>query len=153
MNVRDAESGFLEFLRDRGEHLALLTPETGPAALIAFYREVRAHGCRFEDDQDSLLFQWGRRRRGDDTVFVYDLTRQFISGDGGDGDIWQLSLTFEVPIEAAADTLQTLAAGDLWCASLDEVEAFARFVRGHASTGALRSRGDPHACLTFDCAG
>lgn len=153
MNVRDAESGFLEFLQRRGEHLSQLTPATGPDAMIAFYREVRARGCRFEDDQDSLLFQWGRHRRGDDTVFVHDLTRQFITGDGGDGDIWQLSLTFELPLEAAADTLQTLAAGDLWCASLDEVEAFAQFVRSHASTEALRSRGEPHARLIFDCAG
>ena len=153
MNVRDAETAFLEFLRDRGEHLSRLTPATGPAAMLAFFGEVRAKGCRFEDDQDSLLFQWGRRRRGDETVFVYDLTRQFIAGDGEDGDIWQLSLAFEVPVATAPAALRDLVAGDRWCASLDELAAFTRFLEDHPATEAFQNGVDAPAMLTFDCAG
>ena len=52
--------------------------------------------------------------------FEFDITRQLILGTGENEDIFQLSLTFKFQPTMALPA--SLAAGNHWCRSLEEVE-------------------------------
>ena len=150
MNPQRAKAEFLKFLENRGESVEHLLPTAAVEAMIAFYREVRADGCDLAEDKDMLLFQWHAYESHTGAPFVYDITRQFIFGEGEDDDIWQLHLTFEFE---ATEQLVAVGDGNRWCQSPDELGAFEELVRTHAATIAVGRRSDSRAKLSYGCAG
>lgn len=119
--------------------------------MLAFYGEVRADGVDLTNDGDMVLYQWGVYSGGGRADrFEWDLTRQFIVGEGDDEDIWQLSLTF---FFAATPALAAVAAGNHWCPSPDKRSELRAFILSSpAYTAACRERA-LRVKLRYDCAG
>lgn len=92
----------------------------GATAMGKFYEGTRVKGCRFEDDADMLLVQWGF---DDDQPFL-SFTRQIIPPQTKD-EIWQLTLDFRYP---PSKSLKGLRSGNRRFRSLHEMDAYSRFV-------------------------
>ena len=150
MNSADAKDQFVAQLARTGQPLSKLCPAAGIAAMISFYRNVRAEDCEIQSDGDMLLFQWVTYDLGGGEHFEFDINRQFIGASGEDDEIWQLSLTFKFPPE---ELLRGLADGNLWCHGLDELNAFETFVVAAPAYNAVAARIDAPPKLDFECAG
>jgi hypothetical protein len=87
-----------------------------------FYKEVRVKGCRFEDDADMLLAEWGVAT---DTEFRLAYTRQIMPPrPDGESEIWQLTVDTRYPL---SDKLKRIKSGSRWFRSLrqlDDLNAF-----------------------------
>jgi hypothetical protein len=124
-----ALEAFRAFLAGRALNEASLSVRDGFDAMLDFYVEERASGCRFDEDGDMLLFQWGtyltlRPDGSMDEASNLNLTRQLILEGGEDDDIWQLALNFEFnPTE-----FRDLKSGNKWCRSLEELPQFREYV-------------------------
>ena len=59
MKPEVAAAEFEKFLALRALESSRLTAEQVLSAMLAFYRDERAEGCRFERDADMLLYDWG----------------------------------------------------------------------------------------------
>ncbi len=92
----------------------------GATALMDFYEKTRVRGCRFEDDADMLLIEWGFDRR---EPFLC-LTRQVIP-PGARDEIWQLSVDYRYE---PSDAPKNLTTANRLCHSLKELETFMRFI-------------------------
>jgi len=128
MKPQDAEKEFRAFLLRRGTSLERLDAVVGLDAMVAFYREVRGQGLRFEHDEDMLLFQWGCYEQSDGVAFDLDMTRQLIFDEPEEGSIWQLHLSFYFD---PTDELRALGSGNRWCQSLDALPEFENFITRH----------------------
>jgi hypothetical protein len=150
MRPEDAESEFRAFLVKRGATLERLRAGDGLDAMLAFYREIRGNGLRFDHDEDMLLFQWGVYPHDDGSAFVYNITRQLIFDGFEDENMWQLSLSFYF---SAIEPLSALGSGDQWCQSLDELSEFVSFAQNHPATLAVGARIDGRGELTYRSVG
>ncbi len=150
MIAREARSTFEDFLERRLVALHEVTPRVAFEAMIAFFRDLPASDCDPAADGDMLLFQWGTRDWGRGRFFECDITRQFITGDGEDHEIWQLSLTIKFH---PTDELSALRSGDRWCHSCDEIAEFTAFVLGSPAFRAVADSRDGKAELDYFCAG
>lgn len=128
MKPQNAEKEFRAFLLRRGTSLERLDALVGLNTMVAFYREVRGQGLRFERDEDMLLFQWGCYERNDGVAFDFDITRQLIFDEPEEGSIWQLSLSFHFD---PTDDLRALGDSNRWCESLDALPSFEEFLTDH----------------------
>src|SRR5258708_2339438 len=126
MKPEKAEVEFEKVLSQRALERTRLTAEQGVAAMLAFYGNERAEGCRFDSDADMLLYEWGTYDWGQGEFFDLSITRQLIHDSSGeDEDIWQLRLTFKFnPTEA----LRALRRADRWCHDLPDLEELERFL-------------------------
>lgn len=117
-----------------GANLVLdqLSIEQGATLMIDFYHHKRFSECAIDDDGDMLLFQWGTYDWGEGRFFEFDLTRQFMMGDGDDEDIWQLSLNFKF---SPNETLTNIVSGNKWCddPSRRTLEPFDKYIRDSAA--------------------
>lgn len=147
MKPPEAEKAFRDFLHQRGGSLEGLEASVGLSAMLAFYREVRGDGLRFDRDEDMLLFQWGCYERNDGVAFVLDITRQLIFDEPEEGSIWQLhlSLCFD-----PTEDLRALGNSDRWCESLDALPSFERFLAGHAAVALVANRAPKSTHLYYD---
>ncbi len=151
MEVHTALDAFEAFLLVRQLRTAGLTPAEGVAAMLDFYRDVRADGCDLAGDGDMLLFQWGTYCWGDgDEGFELDITRQFIVKGGPSDVVWHLSLTFSF---APPAELRALGAGSRWCRTVITVEDFSVLVGQSSPYTAASARVDGMARLDFERAG
>jgi hypothetical protein len=128
MKPQNAEKEFRAFLLRRATSLEGLDALVGIDSMVAFYREVRGEGLRFERDEDMLLFQWGCYERNDGVAFDFNMTRQLIIDEPEEGTIWQLSLSFHFD---PTDELRALEDGNRWCESLDALPSFEEFLTDH----------------------
>jgi hypothetical protein len=139
MKIENAAAELEKHLAQRGEVESALTPSTAIASMTAFYRDVRAEECDLETDGDMLLFQWGTYDSGHGPRFELDITRQFIVGGEDDDAIKQLHVTFRFKPD---EFLLSLAAGDRWCRTPQELADFTSFIEGHPAYHAVGSRTD-----------
>lgn len=146
MTSTDARSMFERLLAARHLDLAMLSVEDGVAAMLAFYRTTRADDCDLDADGDMLLFQWGPTTVDGAPARVLDITRQFIRDGGEDEGIWQLSLQFVVAPRPDA-------AGDRWCDTPAQLDAFTAFVTTSAAYQAATLAPPQRTTLRFECAG
>ena len=137
MKPQDAETEFRAFLLRRDTSLERLDALAGLDAMVAFYREVRGRGLRFEHDEDMLLFQWGCYERDNGVAFDFDITRQLIFGEPEEGSIWQLSLAFHFD---PTDDLRALGNSNRWCESLDALPSFEGFLTDHPAVALIANR-------------
>jgi hypothetical protein len=86
-----------------------------------FYEETRVDGCRFEDDADMLLVQWGPTSACE---YSFSYTRQIIPPGHDHHEIWQLTLRHYYPI---SDKLKKHKAGSRWFRSLRDLPKFNDF--------------------------
>lgn len=140
MNAETAKREFEDCLKKSGAQLATLTPANGIQRMLEFYRNVRADNCRFDEDGDILLFQWGTFDWGKGPWFEFDITRQFIVTDSQNDDdsvLTQLSLTFYFPPEE----FNGIKSDNRWC---ENPNALADFESLIVSTNAYRAVTDKH---------
>ncbi len=145
--VANARDAFRAFLTVEGLSLQTMTLAQGVAASVAFYRVQRFDDAEFEGDGDMLLLQWGPRS-WEGERFTVDMTRQLMSGDGEDDNLFQLHLVF---FYAPPVAIPMSDSG--WCAGVESLPAFEEFLRG---SPVLREFGDKvplSVGLTYDCAG
>ena len=151
MKSAQAQREFERHLSKRGLEISRLTPGAGLDAMLSFYRDVRTDDADPEGQGDMLLYQWGAYNwGGQGKRFELDITRQLVTGEGEDDDIWQLHLTFR--FEPTAE-LQALGAGNRWCQSPDELDEFTRFVVAHPAKVAVENRSDASVELLYEQAG
>jgi hypothetical protein len=151
MKPETAETEFEKVLAQRALDRTRLTAEQGVPAMLAFYRDERADGCRFEDDADMLLYEWGTYNWGRGEFFELSITRQLIhDGSGEDEDIWQLGLTFKF---SPTHPLRALGRGNRWCHDLGELEEFERFLRASEAFQAVAAVVPTAVELRYECAG
>jgi hypothetical protein len=146
MKPQNAEKEFRAFLLRRGTSLERLDPLVGLNAMVAFYREVRGQGLRFEHDEDMLLFQWGCYERNNGVAFDFDITRQLIFDEPEEGSIWQLSLAFHFD---PTDDLRALGNSNRWCESLDALPSFEGFLTDHPAVALIANRAPRSRHLYF----
>jgi hypothetical protein len=136
MKPDDAQNELETRIHQTGEVLCALTLEKGIRLMLDFYRDVRAEGCSLEDEGDMLLYQWGTFDWGEGRRFQCNITRQFMEPDEEEDDaISQLSFTFYYP---ASEFHDSLADGNQWCASPDELPEFEEFITGSAAFKAVK---------------
>ena len=127
MKPKDALKELENRIRKAGTNLDALTLSQGIGFMFDFYRDVRASGCRINDDGDMLLYQWGSYDFDGPRSFSCDITRQFIHTGffgGGDG-MSQLSLTFHFTPTSETDALKS---GNKWCETPELIQAFEDFL-------------------------
>lgn len=130
-----AKTRFLERLGAAGLSLDTLTPAAGVEAMLAYYLEEPAAGCRYEADGDMLLFQWGTYTGyGRDRAFEVSITRQLNPDDDEEDEMRQLRLTFRYA-PAAGETAGRGASK--WCASPSDLAAFRRYVAASRAMAAV----------------
>ncbi len=147
MKPENAKEEFESYLKIRELNSNRLTPVTGVEAMLSFYRDVRADGCDFNEGEDMLLFQWGTYNWGKGAHFEFNLTRQFITGESEDDDIWQLLFTFKF---APDKELRELGHGNKWCNNIQELTGFTEFIQSSGSYLKVEMRFDADVELHFE---
>ena len=149
MKQRSVKSTLLNRIRNAGKSLDTLTPGEGIILMLAFYAEETVARLSNEGG-DMLLYQWGVYDWGEGESFEFDITRQFIFGDGEDEDIFQLSLTFRFE---PTTKLTNLSSGNRWCSSHEELDDFRDFILRSAPFIELNDKLASSVRLEYDCAG
>lgn len=118
------------------EAMLELSPElrASPDALfpvvLELYRRERIDRAAMDEDGDMLLFQWGVVDWGDGRRFEIDLSRQAIvpedDDEEEDPEVRQLRCTFRY----APEPFEELLAGNRWCQTPEDLDAFRAFVLG-----------------------
>jgi hypothetical protein len=128
-------------LEEVQQRMASLPPQVreSPArlfeAVLRLYETDRIDGTSVAEDGDMLLFQWGSYDWGNGRLFELDLTRQAVPSGEEDPPILQLGCTYRYDPEP----FEGVEAGNRWCSSPAEVDAFRSFVLG---SDALRRAAD-----------
>ena len=146
------KEAFIDRLRQGGLELSSLSPTDGITAMLDFYASERAEGCPLETDSDMLLYQYGTYGGygGEAKSFEFDITRQFIMGEGEDDDIWQLSLTYKF---APSEPLEEAGSKSLWCDSPAGLPGFREFIVSSPAYAAVRETSGAKATLEYGSAG
>ena len=98
-----------------------------------------------------LLFQYGIHNWGEGEFLEVDLSRQLILDDSGhDESVWQLSMTFKF---LPRDELRSLGAGQKWCESPSELQAFDMYIQSSLAFQIVRDQSAEKVALNFECAG
>jgi hypothetical protein len=150
MLAKDAKAEFEGLLRARRTSLSSLSPRQAFDCMTSFFRDARVQDCDAEMDCDMLLLQWGTYDWGRGARFEFDVTRQMIPSGGDDDDVWQLHLTVRFEPD---DDLRSLGAGNRWCHSVDQLEAFVDFVVGSEPFLSVADRAGGKVALDYELAG
>lgn len=147
MRSDEAKDRFEELLsqRENGTH-----PEDIVSCMLDFYRDERVTDCRIEDDGDMLLYQWGTYDWGQGRWFDLNITRQFIPTDDEDEGVFQLSVSAKYSPSAELDSL---ASGNQWCGSPDELSQFEDFLGRSAAMKNLSGRSCDKLEIEYNQAG
>jgi hypothetical protein len=151
MNPRHLDAEFLAFAEAARVDLQKATVPTGLECMLRFYAQLRADGCKLDEDGDMLLFQWGVYDWGTGPMFEIDLTRQVILPDEVDDDaIWQLHLTY---LYSPSSKLSGFGEGNLWCHAPADLTDFEAFVRASPAVAAVGGITPDEVAVRFDPAG
>jgi hypothetical protein len=146
MKPKQSQKALTKRIESAGKALKSLTAAEGVGAMLVFYAEERAEGCRLDEDGDMLLFQWGTYDFGrSGETFQLDITRQFILPRRDEP--YQLSLTFHFP---ATPKLARLKSGSRWCESPDELEGFRKWVLASPAYRAVAEEAAKKVELDFE---
>jgi hypothetical protein len=97
-----------------GSYWRKLKPEEASTHMQMFYEETRVRGCRFEDEADMLLLEWGSTANTD---YALSYTRQLMPPQpDGESSIWQLRLELRFPLTVE---LRRQKSGSRWFESLN----------------------------------
>ncbi|WP_328399888.1 hypothetical protein [Nocardia sp. NBC_00403] len=149
MRALDLENAFLRYLGSNGRTLDNLDAATAIGSMTMFYAHHRVTDVDIDNDGDMLFFQWGTYG-SEQQEFVYDITRQVITGSGDDDSIRQLSLTLHYPTTA---TSHSLGNGSRWCPHPEQTETFLALIAHHPATTHVSSAHPYRTQVTFDHAG
>ena len=105
--------------------------------MLEFYGDERVSDCELDEDGDMLLYEWGTYDWGAGHWFNCQITRQFIPRDGGDEDIFQLTVTAKYTPSSQTDAL---GSGNKWCGSPSELATFTDCVLQSKSLRSLRGK-------------
>jgi hypothetical protein len=141
---------FRDLLKERALSAQRMIGADALAIMSEFYASERAEGCDTAAQGDMLLYQWGVYDWGHGPSFQFDITRQFILGDGEDHEIFQLQFTLHYPVSEEAKALRS---GNRWCKSPAELEEFQAFIRQSAAFGFAAQRMSDKVEIAYDCAG
>ena len=127
--------------------LAVIGPAAAIDIMIQWYETVRAvDAAPSDEDGDGLLFQWGTDEQP--PTFRYTLTRQLISRQDGEQDIWQLSLTLHY--EASTESRNLPGDRAIWCFTTAAIPAWRAAIRASAASTFVADRLPIRATLSFE---
>jgi hypothetical protein len=139
-------------LKRQGLDSKKLTARNVMETMLAFYTNQRAEGCDVTQYGDMLLYQWGIYDwdRGGPKFFLFDITRQFVLGEGEDDDTFQLMFTLHYPVTLE---VQSIKAGNRWCHSPQQISEFETFIRNSEPYIYAAERLSEKVSIEYDCAG
>ena len=150
MKTSGIKKEFLKRIKATGHSLDSLPLSQGIESMLRFYQDQRIDGCDMEEDGDMLLFQWGCNDWGEGEFFEVEIARQSMNQEGDDDSIRQLRLTYKFEPDA---TLRKIKDGNKWCESLDDVEAFRKFIHASKAFQAATKLTATEIALEFAAAG
>jgi hypothetical protein len=123
---------------------------------LKFYRDERATDCSIENDGDMLLVQWGPTPENweidalDESLFGFELTRQFIKPGFWEDAMFQLRFTYCYEMDEA---LKEITSRNKWCREPDRksLAEFASFIKSSEAYAAVVKRTPVRVSLVFDC--
>jgi hypothetical protein len=132
-----------------GVDLDALDADSAVELMIGFFEAEPATDVdpKGGDESDALLFQWGVDDAGDDSTFVYDLTRRFCLDDGGALRVRQLSLTLHYK---ARKRTRAVGEGYAWAWGRAEVPELRKRIWTAPATALVRGRRPIRVELSFD---
>jgi hypothetical protein len=160
MNVDNAKDEFLRYLGTgivRRSLEAPSTPRKALAAMVAYYRDVRADGCSLEERGDMLQVEWGLYRHRPCLVrganFRFGIIRQLIADPGGEGNIYQLFLRMNFPPEdqlASFSKMTSEQKSNRWCRHPADIPRFESFVAQEGAFLAVADREPPEIWFDYN---
>ena len=151
MKPSDSLKAFRALLKKHALPEQRLTGAEALSMMVEFFAAERAVGCDpTQQQRDMLLYQWGVFDWGDGPSFQFDITRQFIVGEGEDDEISQLRFTLHYPV---SDEVKALGSGDRWCQSLTQLDDFQNFIRNSTAYRFSAHRRSDRIEIDYNCAG
>jgi hypothetical protein len=142
----DPKQVLQEFRKSLGKPNVWRTVTPGDAAtyMQMFYEETRVQGCRFEDEADMLLVEWGPVNKSE---YALAYTRQLMPlSPKDDVDVWQLRLELRFPM---TDQLGTIKGGSRWFESLKKIDKFVKLTLAERPFSILADTEPSKALLTY----
>jgi len=122
-----------------------IRPEEASTHMQMFYEETRVRGCRFEDEADMLLVEWGPSTK---TEYALAYTRQLMPPrPDGESDVWQLRLELRFPL---TKELQKQKKGSRWFESLKQLDRFVEFTLTKPPFSTLGEATPSRVLLTYE---
>lgn len=149
MKPASAKARFLRILQEKQLRLSSLSPASGIALMLSFFRDERADGCAIEEDRDKLMYQWdqwGSYDWGRGDFFELKITREFIDGSAEKEAGQRLSLTFKFK---PTRSLRDLGNGRRWCYCPAEIEEFRSFIESSPPFKTVADTKPAKVTLTF----
>jgi hypothetical protein len=121
-----------------------ITPEEASTYMQMFYEETRVRGCRFEDEADMLLVEWGPANK---TEYALAYIRQLMPPSlNGATDVWQLRLELRFPM---TEELRKIKGGSRWFESLKKIDKFTKLTLAERPFSILAETKPAKALLTY----
>jgi hypothetical protein len=142
----DPKKVLQEFRKSLGKPNVWRTVTPGDAAtyMQMFYEETRVRGCRFEDEADMLLVEWGAVNRSE---YALAYTRQLMPPNpNGGADVWQLRLELRFPM---TEQLRKIKDGSRWFESLKQTEKYNKLTLAQRPFSILADTEPSKAFLTY----
>ena len=121
-----------------------VTPGDASTYMQMFYEETRVRGCRFEDEADMLLVEWGAVNKSE---YALAYTRQLMPPNpNGDADVWQLRLELRFPM---TEQLRKIKDGSRWFESLKKIDKYNKLTLADRPFSILADTEPSKALLTY----
>ena len=142
----DPKKVLQEFCKSLGKpnRWRTLTPEDAATHMQMFYEETRVRGCRFEDEADMLLVEWGPANKSE---YALAYTRQLMPPSPKGGvDVRQLRLELRFP---TTEQLRKIKGGSRWFESLKKIDKFIKLTLAERPFSILGETKPSKALLTY----
>jgi hypothetical protein len=135
LNPECSVSAFRSFAVGSHVHADEINAEEAVRLMLAFYKHVHAPEGLLEDDGDVLQVEWGMYDCGETELFHFEMSREFTeAGKPEDNGVSRFTLGLHY---RPTFTLRSLAAGNRWCWSPAEIDAFMNEIRLSEVYGAV----------------
>lgn len=127
LNPECSVSAFRSFAVASHVHADEINAEEAVRLMLAFYGHVLAPEGLLEEDGDILQVEWGMYDCGETELFHFEISRQFTeTGKPEENGVSRFTLGLHYK---PTFTLRALTAGNHWCWSRSDIDAFKSKIR------------------------
>jgi hypothetical protein len=127
LNPECSVPAFRSFAVGSHVHADEINAEEAVRLMLAFYEHVHAPEGLLAEDGDVLQVEWGMYDCGETELFHFELSREFTeAGKADENRVSRFTLGLHY---RPTFTLRALAAGNRWCWSPADIEAFKSEIR------------------------